>query len=84
MGQIQKCNYNYIYKGSITNRATAVTVAESEVDMMKTYYIWIKAIDELFGEYEFYDSVYGTEDELNKVLKSWKTDESVTVLGVTE
>ena len=52
--------------------------------MMKTYYIWIKVIDELFGEYEFYDTVYGTEDELNKVLKSWKTDKSVTVLGVTE
>ena len=51
---------------------------------MKTYYIWLKSVDDNFlGEYEFYDTVYGTEDDLNEALKDWRSESNITVLGVT-
>lgn len=51
---------------------------------MKTYYIWLKSFDEnWFGEYEFYDTVYGTEDDLNEALNDWRSENNITVLGVT-
>ena len=56
-----------------------------KTQVMKTWYIRLKAVDnDWFGEYEFYDTVEGTPEDLEEALKSWDNAEDVTVLEVTE
>ena len=49
--------------------------------MKRTYYIWLRATDST-GEYDFFDEVNGTPEELIEALRSWNNDPNVEVIGV--